>query len=432
MQRDPLAAVLPADSGGESRSQVSRWLAWGLDRNAGGIPLTNLNNAVAVLEHDLLLKGHVWFDEFLNRMLTLGVDGKPREWQAVDDDNLALYMQRGIGLQKMSSDTVSRAVRVVAYRDVRNCARDWMSSLQWDDTGRIETFFIDVFGAADSDYTRAAGRNFWISLAARVMAPGCQVDNMVVLEGLQGKGKSSAAQIIGGEWYAAQHESPTNSRAFAEILQGKILVEIEEMHAFSRAETEAVKKSVTVRSDRFRPSGAHGYAKDHPRYCVFLGTTNRDDWNRDETGARRFWPIRCMRVDIQRLEREREQFFAEAVARYKAGESWWEMPEEETKAEQDARYHADPWFDDVQFMLTEQRGRRGVLTTELLEQLGIDRDRWTRGDEMRVGSILRKLGWQRRRVRDGLKLHWKYFPGENGGNVGTGENLGIGENDAPF
>jgi predicted P-loop ATPase len=170
---------------------------------------------------------------------------------------------------------------------------------------------------------------------------------MVVLEGLQGKGKSSAMQIIGGEWYAAQHESPTNMRAFAEVLQGKIIVEIEEMHAFSRAENEAVKKAITVRKDRFRPSGAHGYAKDHPRTCIFAGTTNRDDWNKDETGARRQWPIRCNYVETALLVANREQYFAEAVARFKAGESWWEMPEEETKAEQADRYDADPWMEVI-------------------------------------------------------------------------------------
>jgi hypothetical protein len=127
-------------------------------------------------------------------------------------------------------------------------------------------------------------------MVARVYRPGCKVDNMTVLEGVQGVGKSSALQIIGGEWFAEQHESATNPKAFAEILQGKLLIEISEMNAFNRAEVKPGE------ADNLMPIGQvpgelRSLCLDHPRQCVFVGTTNVDDWNRDETGARRFWPI---------------------------------------------------------------------------------------------------------------------------------------------
>lgn len=381
---------------------TGKWLAWGLDRNAQGIPVTNLNNAVAVMEHDPLLRGTVWFDEFLQRLQTKGGDGELREWGEQDDIRLTLYMQRAMGLQKMSRETVAQAVKAVAYLDVRNCARDWMSSLKWDGTSRIEHWLIDVFGASDSAYTRAAGRNFWISMAARVFKPGCQVDNMIVLEGTQGRGKSSAAALIGGAWFAAQHESATNPRAFAEVLQGKMLVEIEEMDSFSRAETNSVKKAVSVRSDRFRPSGAHGYAKDHPRQCVFLGTTNKDDWNKDETGARRFWPIRCSTVDLDVLRGQREQLFAEGVARFLRGDAWWEMPEAETQAEQRSRYDADPWTNTIAKYVEMMPS---VTVAEVMEDcLEIEVARFTRADQMRVATVLRVLGWSVKDVRKGNRV----------------------------
>lgn len=405
----PAAQGTAVATAGEPQSQVARWLAWGLDRNGNGLPLTNLNNAVAILEHDPHLQGLVWFDEFLQRMLT---SEPPREWGEADDVNLTLYMQRALGLQKMGVDTVRQAVKAVAYRNVRNCARDWMTSLKWDGVKRIEQFFPDVFGADDNRYTRAAGRNFWIGLAARVHQPGCQVDNMVVLEGTQGRGKSTAAGIIGGEWFAAQHESATNPRAFAEVLQGKMLVEIEEMDSFSRVETNSVKKAVSVRSDRFRPSGAHGYAKDHPRQCVFIGTTNRDDWNKDETGARRFWPIRCTMVELDLLRRQRELYFAEAVACYLAGESWWEMPEEETKAEQTERYDADPWLEPVAKFVGMMSS---VTTNEVMQEaLKIPVDKLSRSDQMRVATCLRVLGWSKRdggkATRIGRKVVQVWYP----------------------
>jgi predicted P-loop ATPase len=189
----------------------------------------------------------------------------------------------------------------------------------WDNVERIEHSFSTVFHCDDNGYTRAVSRNFWISLIARTYDPGCKLDNMIILEGAQGALKSSALNMIGGEWFAEQHENATNAKAFAEVLQGKLLIEIAEMDAFSRAEVTRVKQVVSNKSDRYRPSyGRH--AQDHPRRCVMAGSTNKDDWNRDATGARRFWPIACKGFcDLGYLKEHRAQLFAEAVG---MGESW--------------------------------------------------------------------------------------------------------------
>lgn len=381
------------------------WKAWGLHIAANGTgPLANLNNAVAIIESDERLQGRFWFDEFLQRIMT---DDPPREWRDSDDINLTLYIQRDIGIAKIGRDVVSQAVIAVAHRNSRNCVRDWFDSLKHDGTPRIEQFFSDCFGADESDYTRAASRNFWLSMPARVYTPGCKVDTMVVLEGPQGVGKSTALQAIGGDWFAEQHESATNPKAFAEILQGKLLIEISEMDAFSRAEVNRVKQAISCPADRFRASyGRH--ANDHPRQCVFVGTTNRDDWNRDETGARRFWPISCkgsVRVDIVR--ENREQFFAEAIVRHKAGESHWEMPAEETKAEQEGRYQADPWLENVHDII---KGESSVTTSRVAEKLGVPLERRDRATEMRIGACLRFLGWVRRQKRGSDGRAYFYTP----------------------
>lgn len=381
-------APATAASGEAPQSQVGRWLSWGLDRNGNGLPYTNLNNAVRVLEADPNLKSLCWYDEFLQRVLT---NDPPREWSDADDINLTLYMQREIGLTKIGLDQVRNAVVVIAHRDTRNCVRDWMNSLTWDETPRIDHFFVDVFGAEDNDYVRAAGRNFWLSIAARVFKPGCKVDNMIVLEGAQGLGKSQALGIIGAEWFGEQHESATNAKAFAEVLQGKLVIEISEMDAFDRAEVKRVKGVVSSASDRYRDAyGRH--AKDHPRQGVMIGTTNKDDWNRDETGARRFWPIRCsglVRLDV--LAENRAMLFAEAVAAFKAGGSWWEMPAERTGQEQRARYDADPWIGQVGDYVSMLRE---TSTNEILIGcLHYSVREITRLEQMRVASCLRVLGW---------------------------------------
>jgi putative DNA primase/helicase len=235
-------------------------------------------------------------------------------------------------------------------------------------------------------------------MIARVYEPGCKVDNMVVLEGSQGLGKSTALQIIGGDWFAEQHESATNPKGFAEILQGKLLIEISEMDSFNRTEVNRVKQTVSCPSDRYRPSYGH-HAQDHLRQCIFVGTTNRDDWNRDETGARRFWPIDCKRsIQLELIRASREQCFAEAVARHKANEPHWLMPEQATRVEQEDRFQADPWLAAV---IQAVQGESEVTTAWLAEKLNIPLERRDKVTEMRIGGCLRVLGWKRGQRRVG-------------------------------
>jgi putative DNA primase/helicase len=168
------------------------------------------------------------------------------------------------------------------------------------------------------------------------------------LEGPQGIRKSSALRVIGGSWFTEQHENANDHKRFSEILEGKLLVEISEMDAFQRSEMTRVKAAITNRSDRYRGS-YDPRATDHPRQCIFVGTTNRDDWNRDETGARRFWPIKCHGIiDVEAIATDRLQLYAEAVARFKAGESWWETPTDETKEQQASRYVEPAWVAPIQ------------------------------------------------------------------------------------
>jgi predicted P-loop ATPase len=249
-------------------------------------------------------------------------------------------------------------------------------------------------------------------MVARIYKPGCQADNMIVLEGKQGIRKSAALRVIGGAWFTEQHEN-VSGKGFFEVLQGKLLVEISEMDSFSRGEVTRVKQVVTNPSDRYRESYGRR-AEDHPRQCVFVGTTNRDDWNRDETGARRFWPIQCNgEIDIAAIAANREQFFAEAVVRFKAGKSWWEMPSAETAVEQQKRYIAPAWVEPIQRYISQKRiiddsGTRWVSRTEPLADLSIadvfeqaldmPRSQWTKANEMRAAEALRFMGWLKKDI----------------------------------
>src|SRR5690606_16976269 len=156
-------------------------------------------------------------------------------------------------------------------------------SLKWDGTSRIERLMIEGFGTLDSQYYREISRCFLISIAARICEPGCKVDTMPVFEGPQGNRKSSALRALGGKFFTECHEKVT-SKDFYSVLHGHFLVEIAEMDAFSGAQVETIKGVISNQVDRYRlPYDKH--ATSNPRQCVFAGTTNRRDWNRDETGA---------------------------------------------------------------------------------------------------------------------------------------------------
>jgi predicted P-loop ATPase len=391
------------------------WDAWGLQVNDKGIPYLNLHNAALILEADPRYKNSVYFDDFLQRVMRR--NSPEREWGDSDDLELMRHMQRDLGLPRMGREAVSQAVVDVAYRRRRNCVREWLDTLVWDNESRIEHFFSDYMGAVDSDYCKHASRNFWLSIAARIYSPGCKVDNMIVLEGPQGVGKSTALQIVGGTWFAEQHESATNPKAFAEILQGKLLIEISEMESFTHAEVNRVKQTITCRSDRFRAAYSR-HAADHPRTCIFVGTTNRDDWNKDETGARRFWPIACSGdIDLEGIRANRDNLFAEARDRVMAGEDHWKMPADATAHEQRDRYSPDPWHAKV---LESLKGKDETTTSQIMSDLGIDVVRQGRAEQMRVGRILRFLGWNRSRLTTGVSREYVYKSPEVGqvGQVG--------------
>lgn len=407
---------LPNPSG--AYSTITNWASLGLELSDKGVPHPNLDNAAALLERHPAMQGHFWYDEFLQRILsTWNLEREPREWTDSDDARLALWMQRVMKIGRMAVGTARDAVTVVAMAHRRNECREWLESLTWDGTPRLETLIPKAFGAEDNAYTQAVGRCWLVSMVARVLNPGCKVDTMPVFEGKQGRGKSTALQVlVGSRWFAEASESPT-SKDFFQALNGKLLVEIGEMDSFSRAEVHTIKRVLSCQSDRYRaPYGRR--AEDHPRMGVLAGTTNKDDWNRDETGARRLWPIACTDIDLGWIRAQREQLFAEAVARHQAGESWWDVPTGDAEREQEARRSSDEWERIVGTWLATCGKFEVTVGDVLAGALKLEADKWDKAVQMRCATVLRVLGWKRDTVWRGGKAVkiWTPETGGKGGN----------------
>lgn len=369
-------------------------------------PRPNLTNAVRVLQHDPTLGAEtIWRDDFLDRVFVK--NSAPREWRDDDDTRLAVYMQDHTGLVNIQERTVASAVRLVARQRVKHVVRDWLTGLVWDEVPRIAHAFEDFWGAAGDDYTRAASRNFFIGMAARILRPGCKLDTMPVFEGPQGIRKSSALQVLGGEWYSVAHES-VSSKDFLQGMRGKWLIEIAELQSFSRAEVNAVKTMMSCQVDDYRPSyGRH--VVSFPRQCVLAGTTNSVDWGTDDTGLRRFWPIRCGVIDLERLALAREQLFAESCAAVLAGGHWWEMPGQTADIQADRQFQ-DEWTNVILRWAKLQPSDDGISVADaLLSALKIPPDRHDKSLQMRVSSIFRKQGWERKKVRIGTETRWLWL-----------------------
>lgn len=215
----------------------------------------------------------------------------------------------------------------------------------------LENWLTPALGVPNDAYHREVGRRFAIAMVARIMEPGCQCDYMLVLEGPQGEMKSQFCRMLAGAEYFSDHvpDLRGDQVRMSMHFRGKWLVEFSDLAAFRGAEVELLKATITRRVEIYTPK--YGRKERHePRQCLFIGTTNVDDWIKDETGGRRFWPVKVVAIDLDWLADYRDQLFAEAVAAYDAGEPWWPDRNFERRViapHQERRQFHDNWTDRV-------------------------------------------------------------------------------------
>jgi predicted P-loop ATPase len=299
------------------------------------------------------------------------------------------------GLPLVSKETVFQAIELVARENSFHPVKNYLATLRWDGTERLDCWLTDCLGVEKTEYAMAVGRMFLISMVARIYQPGCQADYMPILEGPQGQQKSSACRILGGEWFSDSMPGNVGSKDAALHLRGKWLVEIADLHAFRRSEIAALKAFITRREDIYRPPWGRKEVY-RPRQNLFIGTTNEEEYLKDPTGARRFWPVVTTDVNLDLLVRQRDQLFAEALVRYQRGEHWWPDSDFEIahiRPEQDERFEGDAWEDPIAAHLA-------TMTTTTVYEVGrkallLTNDRIGTADQERIRKILQHLGWRR-------------------------------------
>lgn len=409
---------------GNPWSNLGNELMAAMITNANGLPKGNLANVAYVVQNHPAMQGVIAWNSFTNRTMMVKAAPwehsfeKSREWTTVDDLCCAEWIQRcGIDAKVQ---TIQQAIERTAHENQIHPVRDYLDSLQWDGEPRISRWLADYLGASDSsEYVAAVGKMWLLSAVARIFQPGCQADSALIFESPQGRGKSTALRILGGDWFTDDLPHVSAGKDAAQATQGAWIIEIAEMNSISKAEVSAIKAYLTRRVDRYRPPYGARFI-EAPRQCVFAGTINPDGngYLRDSEN-RRYWPVTVKETDRDRLNADRDQLWAEAVVRFRAGDNWYIQDDELAtlaREEQSSRREVDEWEELIAKYVTHDvmrerdkvswYARGGALTTIslsgiLTDAIGIDPARWTRFDQMRVTKCCTNLGMTPERSRTG-------------------------------
>lgn len=354
-----------------------------LERDGRGKANATIDNVVLILEHDPQLRGRLAYNAMKERLVCrrpmpwqTAVDARNgTEWADPDDSALRHYLESVY--QISAPQKVFDAVSIVGQRASYHPVRAYLDRLVWDGVPRLERLLVDYLGAEDTPYTRAVTRKCLTAAVARIYQPGCKFDYMLVLVGKQGVGKSYLVARLSRGWYTDSLTCVQGKEAY-EGIQGFWLVEMGELSALKKAEIEATKNFISKQVDTYR--AAYGRRTvDHPRQCVFIGTTNSTNFLRDDTGNRRYWPVRLTQgQETKQLfkdltDAEIDQIWAEARCCYELGESLFlpaELAEEATQ---------------MQEAFTEEDPRAGEVRTYLDTLLPAD---WAQRDTGRRRSYL--------------------------------------------
>lgn len=341
-------AELPEDYNDEWKAE--------LEYTKSGKLLCNIANIILILENDPALAGHIVHDLFTG--MDSAKDGLPwnknaNQWTDTDDANLRVWLEKHYDIT--GKEKIADALTAVLTRHSYHPIRDYLSGLTWDGVPRLDRIIIDYMGAEDSELNRAMSRKHFVAAVARVFNPGCKYDYCLIMSGAEGIGKSTLLRVMGGKWF---NDSITTleGKEGMEQLRRAWVVELGELSSIKRSDVEQVKAHLSKQVDIYRAAYARRVL-EHPRQCVFCGTTNEALFLKGDTGNRRFWVIpvvaelRKYRDWSEAIRRDRDQLWAEAVHYYKQGEPLYLSEELEAQAKQRQQDFNDDNDDPIVAML---------------------------------------------------------------------------------
>ena len=325
-----------------------------LEYSKSGKLQCTIGNIILILENDPALRGHIVHDLFA------GFDGvvgglpwnkKATQWTDSDDANLRVWLEKNYGLT--GKEKIADALTAVLTRHSYHPIRDYLNGLTWDGTPRLERLIIDYIGAEDTELNRVMTRKHFTAAVTRVFKPGCKYDYCLVMTGPEGAGKSTLLNKMGGQWFN-DSITTTEGKEGMDQLRRAWIIEMGELASIKRSDVESIKAYLSKRVDIYRAAYARRTA-EHPRQCIFCGTTNEALFLKGDNGNRRFWIIavdptlRKYTAWQDAIDRDRDQLWAEAVHYYKQGEKLYLDDRLEAQAKQrQAEYnddHDDPLAD---------------------------------------------------------------------------------------
>jgi predicted P-loop ATPase len=356
-----------------------------------------LNNLHMILKNDDRFRGNIIYDELQHR----GCFNRAVPWRRIDyvdrflnDQDLSNIEHFIESAYNITTGKILKALDIIYVRNKVHPIKEYLKACKWDGTPRMGTLFADYLGAWDSDYLRAVTRKTLTAAVARVFDPGVKFDSILTLIGEQGKGKSTLIRKLGGPWFSdtfSLHMLQGNQGY--EQMRGAWIIEIGELSGMAKTEVERIKSFVASGTDRYR--SAYGrMVEDYPRQCIFMATTNKVDFLRDQSGNRRFWPVVIDAdkavADVFKMDSALvAQIWAEAYENYKRGETLYLDSELETIARSVQTQHTEvhPWYPTVHDYLNKKLPegwekltryeRRAFLQgdADLLPEGKIERDR---------------------------------------------------------
>jgi predicted P-loop ATPase len=386
------------------------------------VVIPDLANVMIALQHEPGFAVAFAFDEMQQETILRATPPLPPNADAGDvfprfadeEDITRLQRWMQIHMPKVGREHIHWALEEFARSNPIHPLRLWLRTREIGVRQPVlENWLSFALGVPNDAYHREVGRRFAIAMVARIFEPGCQADYMLVLEGPQGELKSQFCRALAGAEYFSDHIPSLNADQVrvSMHMRGKWLIEISELAAFNKvADVETLKAFITRREEIFTPKYGRKERRER-RQCLFIGTTNTDDWIKDETGARRFWPVKVVSVNLEWLEAYRDQLFAEAVEAYDAGEPWWPTKDFERRVispQQEKRQAFDNWTDRV----LELAASLTTVTIALLWQgmgpitTGGDLSRLDMNAQKRIAAILRKGGYVKHRGGPG-RVEWR-------------------------